>query len=44
MTGGDSAFGAGGYLRTPLEAALPVYMDVQKPRAGGQPGPGHGGG
>ncbi|MBE0697637.1 MAG: VWA domain-containing protein, partial [Anaerolineaceae bacterium] len=29
MTGGDSAFGAGGYLRTPLETALPVYMDVK---------------
>jgi hypothetical protein len=29
MTGGDSSFGAGGYLRTPLEAALPVHMDVR---------------
>lgn len=29
MTGGDRAFGAGGYLRTPLEAALPVFMDVK---------------
>jgi Mg-chelatase subunit ChlD len=29
MTGGESAFGAGGYLRTPLEAALPVDMDVR---------------
>lgn len=29
MTGGDSAFGAGGYLRTPLEEAMPVYMDVK---------------
>lgn len=29
MVGGDSAFGAGGYLRTPLEAALPVDMDVR---------------
>ena len=29
MTGGDSAFGAGGYLRTPLETAMPVFMDVK---------------
>jgi Mg-chelatase subunit ChlD len=29
MTGGEDAFGAGGYLRTPLEAALPVDMDVR---------------
>lgn len=29
MTGGEEAFGAGGYLRTPLEAALPVDMDVK---------------
>jgi Mg-chelatase subunit ChlD len=29
MTGGQNAFGAGGYLRTPLEAALPVDMDVR---------------
>jgi uncharacterized membrane protein/Mg-chelatase subunit ChlD len=29
MTGGDQSFGAGGYLRTPLEKALPVYMDVR---------------
>jgi uncharacterized membrane protein/Mg-chelatase subunit ChlD len=29
MTGGDSSFGAGGYLRTPLERALPVFMDVR---------------
>jgi Mg-chelatase subunit ChlD len=29
MTGGDNAYGAGGYLRTPLEAAMPVYMDVK---------------
>jgi Mg-chelatase subunit ChlD len=29
MTGGEGAFGAGGYLRTPLEAALPVDMDVR---------------
>lgn len=29
MIGGDSAFGAGGYLRTPVEKALPVDMDVR---------------
>jgi Mg-chelatase subunit ChlD/uncharacterized membrane protein len=29
MTGGDQSFGAGGYLRTELEKALPVYMDVR---------------
>jgi uncharacterized membrane protein len=29
MTGGDASFGAGGYLRTPIEAAMPVYMDVR---------------
>jgi uncharacterized membrane protein len=29
MTGGENAFGAGGYLRTPLEEALPVDMDVR---------------
>jgi Ca-activated chloride channel homolog len=29
MSGGDNAFGAGGYLRTPLETAMPVYMDVK---------------
>jgi Mg-chelatase subunit ChlD/uncharacterized membrane protein len=29
MTGGEAAFGAGGYLRTPIENALPVYMDVR---------------
>ena len=29
MTGGENAFGAGGYLRTPLETAMPVYMDVK---------------
>ena len=27
--GGENAYGAGGYLRTPLETALPVSMDVQ---------------
>lgn len=29
MIGGESSLGAGGYLRTPLEAALPVDMDVR---------------
>lgn len=29
MTGGENAFGAGGYLRTPLEEAMPVFMDVK---------------
>jgi Mg-chelatase subunit ChlD/uncharacterized membrane protein len=29
MTGGENSFGAGGYLRTPLEETLPVYMDVR---------------
>jgi Mg-chelatase subunit ChlD/uncharacterized membrane protein len=29
MTGGELSFGAGGYLRTPIEAALPVQMDVR---------------
>lgn len=29
MVGGQNSFGAGGYLRTPLEKALPVDMDVK---------------
>ncbi len=29
MVGGEQGYGAGGYLRTPLEAALPVDMDVR---------------
>jgi len=29
MTGGDRSYGAGGYLRTPLEKTLPVDMDVR---------------
>jgi uncharacterized membrane protein len=29
MTGGQDGFGAGGYLRTPLEETLPVDMDVR---------------
>ena len=28
MVGGDKSFGAGGYLKTPVEMALPVSMDV----------------
>jgi uncharacterized membrane protein len=30
MIGGEYSFGAGGYAGTPIEAALPVDMDVQK--------------
>ncbi|MCU6707206.1 VWA domain-containing protein [Paenibacillus sp. J5C_2022] len=29
MLGGDSSFGLGGYFDTPIERALPVYMDLQ---------------
>ena len=29
MTGGPDAFGLGGYADTPVEKALPVYMDLQ---------------
>jgi Mg-chelatase subunit ChlD len=29
MVGGNSSFGAGGYLRSPIEEALPVDMDVR---------------
>ncbi len=29
MIGGEQSYGAGGYLRSPLEAALPVDMDVR---------------
>lgn len=29
MVGGENAFGAGGYLRTPIEEILPVNMDVR---------------
>ncbi len=29
MIGGDKSFGAGGYLRTPVEEALPVDMDIR---------------
>lgn len=28
MVGGDTSFGAGHYKKTPVEAALPVYMDT----------------
>lgn len=29
MIGGEDSFGAGGYLRTPIEEALPVDMDIR---------------
>ncbi|WP_141500684.1 VWA domain-containing protein [Paenibacillus luteus] len=29
MLGGDESFGLGGYFKTPIERALPVYMDLQ---------------
>jgi Ca-activated chloride channel family protein len=29
MVGGEDAYGAGGYLRSPIEEALPVYMEVK---------------
>lgn len=29
MTGGEDSFGPGGYFRTPVERALPVYMDLR---------------
>lgn len=29
MVGGDESFGLGGYFKTPVERALPVYMDLQ---------------
>ncbi|PWK12831.1 putative glutamine amidotransferase [Tumebacillus permanentifrigoris] len=29
MTGGQDAFGLGGYFGTPVEKALPVYMDIR---------------
>lgn len=29
MVGGETSYGAGGYLRTPVETALPVDMDVR---------------
>ena len=29
MVGGETSYGAGGYLRTPVEQALPVDMDVR---------------
>ncbi len=32
MIGGPHSFGAGGYLNTPVEAALPVSMDVSNKR------------
>ncbi len=32
MLGGDESFGVGGYYRTPVEAVLPVRMDIQDKR------------
>ena len=32
MLGGDQSFGAGGYLNTPIEEALPVQMDLTNQR------------
>ncbi|MCY3021785.1 MAG: glutamine amidotransferase, partial [Planctomycetota bacterium] len=32
MIGGDQSFGAGGYLQTPIEDALPVQMDLKNQR------------
>jgi len=32
MIGGDQSFGAGGYLQTPIEDALPVNMDLKNQR------------
>ncbi|MGE5701449.1 MAG: VWA domain-containing protein, partial [Clostridia bacterium] len=29
MTGGNDSFGMGGWFRTPIEEALPVYMDLR---------------
>ncbi|MFD0869872.1 MULTISPECIES: VWA domain-containing protein [Paenibacillus] len=32
MFGGENSFGLGGYFHTPIEKALPVYMDLQGKR------------
>ncbi|WP_018132389.1 VWA domain-containing protein [Effusibacillus pohliae] len=32
MTGGEDSFGLGGYFNTPVEKALPVYMDLRNQR------------
>ncbi|WP_338556739.1 VWA domain-containing protein [Paenibacillus sp. KS-LC4] len=32
MLGGDNSFGLGGYFQTPIEKALPVYMDLKGKR------------
>jgi len=34
MLGGPSSFGAGGWFRTPVEALLPVDLDIRKARRG----------
>ncbi len=32
MLGGEDSFGVGGYYQTPVEDALPVYMDIRRKR------------
>ncbi|NQX65432.1 VWA domain-containing protein [Paenibacillus alba] len=32
MLGGDNSYGLGGYFKTPIERALPVYMDLRGKR------------
>jgi len=32
MIGGEDSFGVGGYYQTPVEDALPVYMDIRQKR------------
>ncbi len=32
MIGGEDSFGIGGYYQTPVEDALPVYMDIRRKR------------
>ena len=43
MVGGPQSYGAGGYLRTPLERLLPVDMDLARPGNSIEPRPGAGG-
>jgi len=33
MVGGEESFGAGGYYHTPVEAALPVSLDIKKKKS-----------
>jgi len=35
MIGGEDSFGVGGYYQTPVEDALPVYMDVRRKQSSG---------